>query len=60
MENSAGLIALVVPCYNEAARLAVQEFRAFAANNPGIHLLFVDDGSRDKTLAVLEMVRAGN
>jgi dolichyl-phosphate beta-glucosyltransferase len=60
MENSAGPIALVVPCYNEAARLNIQEFRIFAAQTPDVHLLFVDDGSRDKTLAVLESVRAGN
>ena len=60
MENSAGLIALIVPCYNEASRLNIQDFRAFAAQSPGVHLLFVDDGSRDKTLAILETVRAGN
>jgi glycosyltransferase involved in cell wall biosynthesis len=60
MENSAGPIALVVPCYNEAARLNIQEFRNFAAQMPGIHLLFVDDGSRDKTLSVLQTVREGN
>jgi glycosyltransferase involved in cell wall biosynthesis len=60
MENSAGLIALVVPCYNEAARLDIQEFRSFAAQTPGVHLLFVDDGSSDQTLAVLESVRTGN
>ncbi len=60
MENSAGLIALIVPCFNEAARLNVQEFREFAAQTPDVHLLFVDDGSRDNTLAVLESVRTGN
>jgi glycosyltransferase involved in cell wall biosynthesis len=60
MENSAGRIVLVVPCYNEAARLNIHEFRSFAAQNSGVQLLFVDDGSRDKTLAALEQIREGN
>lgn len=60
MEDSGGLIALVVPCYNEAARLNIHEFRSFAEQNHRVHLLFVDDGSRDKTLALLEQVREGN
>ena len=60
MENSTGVIALVVPCYNEAARLNVEEFRSFAAQTPAVHLLFVDDGSADNTVAVLETVRTGN
>ena len=60
MENSAGVIALVVPCYNEAARLNIKEFRSFAAQTPAVHLLFVDDGSTDNTVAVLESLRSGN
>jgi glycosyltransferase involved in cell wall biosynthesis len=60
MENSAGLIALIVPCYNEAARLDIQAFRTFAAQTPDVLLLFVDDGSLDKTLDILETVREGN
>ncbi|MCP4443898.1 MAG: glycosyltransferase [Myxococcales bacterium] len=44
---------IVIPCYNEADRLDLQEFRALVTE-PGISLLFVDDGSSDATLKVLE------
>jgi glycosyltransferase involved in cell wall biosynthesis len=59
MQNRPGQLALIVPCYNEAARLKVKEFRAFAEQYCGVHFLFVDDGSVDGTLEVLESVRAG-
>jgi len=45
---------IVVPCYNEADRLAAWEFRAFASRNPPVEFLFVNDGSTDQTAAVLE------
>ncbi len=45
---------LVVPCYNEAARLPAFAFAAFCAADPGQHLAFVDDGSTDGTRAVLD------
>ena len=45
---------LVVPCYNEGARLDTAEFRRFAGASPGTSFCFVDDGSRDDTLVVLE------
>ncbi len=47
---------LVVPCYNEAARLDRDRF-AELARAPGLALLFVDDGSTDDTLAVLHGMR---
>lgn len=45
---------IVVPCYNEAQRLRIGDFAAYAAACPDISLLFVDDGSRDNTWEVLE------
>jgi dolichyl-phosphate beta-glucosyltransferase len=46
---------VVIPCYNEAARLRVDEFERFLSSpaSDSICLLFVNDGSRDTTLSVL-------
>jgi len=44
---------VVIPCYNEADRLDLEQFRALLAE-PGLSLLFVDDGSSDTTLSMLE------
>ena len=50
-------LALTVPCYDEAARLDERAFLDFVSSRPSISLLFVDDGSSDGTLAVLERLR---
>lgn len=46
-------LALVVPCYNEAARLDPEEFLRFAATHPTVRLLMIDDGSVDATPEIL-------
>jgi glycosyltransferase involved in cell wall biosynthesis len=51
---------VVVPCYNEAERLPVEEFRAFLRGAPDVHFIFVNDGSADATLAKLEELRAAS
>jgi dolichyl-phosphate beta-glucosyltransferase len=49
-------LVIVVPCYNEAKRLDIERFRAF---NIGVDVqfLFVNDGSRDATMDVLNRLR---
>jgi glycosyltransferase involved in cell wall biosynthesis len=49
---------LIIPCYDEADRLDTAEFLRLARSRPGLSLLFVDDGSRDGTMAVLERLAA--
>jgi dolichyl-phosphate beta-glucosyltransferase len=51
---------VVVPCFNEAARLDLQAFGNFLERTPDVTLLFVDDGSTDDTPLVLERLRQQN
>ncbi|MGB5388487.1 MAG: response regulator, partial [Eudoraea sp.] len=53
-------VGIVIPCYNEEERLSSVEFQKFATENLGYHLCFVNDGSTDNTLEVLEKLRKGN
>jgi dolichyl-phosphate beta-glucosyltransferase len=50
---------IVVPCFNEGSRLPVACFTDFLGKVEGINFLFVNDGSRDNTLAVLQAIRSG-
>ena len=49
---------VVVPCYNEEQRLNTAAFAAFLEQGYPIRFLFVNDGSRDKTLEVLQALRS--
>jgi glycosyltransferase involved in cell wall biosynthesis len=51
-------LALVVPCYNEAARLEPAAFLQFIDTHPSANLVLVDDGSVDGTAEILERIRA--
>jgi|TARA_R110000868_G_scaffold32516_5_gene118238 DNA-binding response OmpR family regulator len=53
-------VGVVIPCYNEEDRLSSDQFRNFAHQNLGYHLCFVNDGSTDNTMEVLEELRKGN
>ena len=52
--------AIVVPCYNEEKRLDLAAFSNFIRRVPGIRFVFVNDGSKDDTIAVLETLHAAH
>ncbi|AIG29750.1 transcriptional regulator [Flavobacterium psychrophilum] len=54
------IIGVVIPCYNEESRLLGEDFKIFIHKNLGYHLCFVNDGSKDKTLQVLQELALGN
>jgi len=51
---------IVIPCFDEAERLDVKAFSEFAPQHPEIRFLFVDDGSRDRTLDLLRSMNQSN
>lgn len=50
-------IWIVVPCYNEAKRLPRDSFLSFIGNAPEVNVCFVNDGSTDSTLDVINAIR---
>lgn len=58
--GTAARCVVIVPCYNEAARLRVEAFADFlySAGSADTALIFVNDGSRDETLAILRTFQA--
>ena len=53
-------LILVIPCYNEERRLPADELRRYAVDGTSVEFLFVNDGSRDGTLRLLESLRDEN
>ena len=50
-------LILVVPVYNEARRFAPDPWRAYLGSHPSHALCFVDDGSTDDTVALLDALQ---
>lgn len=48
---------LIIPCYNEEQRLPVEEINYFLKHSNGIDLVFVNDGSTDKTIQMLKKLK---
>ena len=51
-------VCIIIPCYNEEKGLAVQEYSHFIEENPTILVCFVNDGSSDNTLSILEGLKS--
>jgi dolichyl-phosphate beta-glucosyltransferase len=49
---------IVIPCFDEADRLKPDAFADFVGTHPEVDLLLVNDGSRDRTLEVLQALQA--
>jgi len=47
-------IGLVIPCFNEAKRINLNDFSTFLKSHPTCSILFVNDGSTDQTKTLLE------
>ncbi len=56
--EKAARAVIVVPCYNEAARLDATAFLSALDGLPGVDFVMVDDGSSDDTLLVLHRLAA--
>ena len=52
-------IAIIVPCYNEELRFPIQYWKEIVRTENEIKWLFIDDGSSDRTLEILQDVCAG-
>lgn len=50
--------SIVIPCYNEEKGISNSEYSNFLENNPEAFICFVNDGSTDKTLEVLNVLKA--
>jgi dolichyl-phosphate beta-glucosyltransferase len=53
-------VCLVVPCFNESKRLDTEVYLSWLTENPECDLLFVNDGSTDGTLELLEGMAAAS
>lgn len=58
MDQTNPVACVVVPCYNEAARFQTGAFLDFSRRFPAIQFVFVNDGSGDTTLDVLNALHA--
>ena len=51
-------LALVIPCFNESKRLNLSAYSDFLKTHPSLTICFVNDGSTDETLRIVNNFRA--
>jgi dolichyl-phosphate beta-glucosyltransferase len=51
---------IIVPCYNEQKRLDVVKWQELIARHDETYWVFIDDGSVDETLSVLNQISSSN
>jgi dolichyl-phosphate beta-glucosyltransferase len=51
-------VGIIIPCYNESERLSEKFFTDFVNTNGFVNLCFVNDGSKDGTLNILQDIKA--
>lgn len=52
------LLCIVIPCYNEEKRLPLAGYENFLTHDPNTLICFVNDGSSDNTLEVLNQLKS--
>jgi len=51
-------LCIIIPCYNEEKRLDKERFFSFLKSQKNVLLCFVNDGSSDKTIEVLNNIKS--
>ena len=46
-------VAIIIPCYNESDRLDANKCTEYLLQNAHVHFYFIDDGSTDNTISII-------
>lgn len=52
------LITICIPCYNEFERFKFDDFKVFLIEHPEVHIMFINDASKDDTLSHLKNLQS--